>query len=131
MRARAPLAAALLALLAACGGDVVDPGDFSLTGEWSGTSAPYTFALDLRQSGEDVEGTGTVSAPAGSLDVEVDGSWDHPAVELVLRAPGFQDLTFAGQFARSDSIAGTLSGSGLDGRQLSLLRLPAPEANTP
>jgi hypothetical protein len=139
MRKTATLAA-LAALLAACGdGGLVDPGAFTLTGSWSGTTGPYTFVFDLQQSGGDVSGTGEVTVPAnpdedvpaGTLDLAVSGSWDEARVELELSAPGFQETVYAGQFVRSDSVAGTLNGSGFSNTALSITRLPEPVQGNP
>jgi hypothetical protein len=127
------LAAFALAALAACEGDALDVGSFSVDGTWTGNAefivagtpvdtARYTFVLDLDQAGRDVSGSGEVQTEARTLAVEVDGRWDYPRVDLVLSASGFAALVFNASFATPDSLKGTLAGSGFNGTTLNLVR---------
>jgi hypothetical protein len=125
MRTAAPAAAVLLALLAACGEGPLDPGRFTLRGEWSGRSFPYEMALELRQDRQNrVSGTGelrglrevlvvdtvsleplevdTVSVDTvrtGAVEFRVRGEWEFPSFTLVLHREGFADATYAAAFA--------------------------------
>ena len=131
-------ASAALLAVAACGGDVLDVGSFAVDGRWEGTvkravttsagtdTARYTFVLDLEQSGRNVSGSGVVQTPAETLQVDVEGRWDYPSVDLRLSADEFAPVFFDGSFATPDSLKGPLTGSGLDGLSLNLLRDRTP-----
>ncbi|HKP77399.1 MAG TPA: hypothetical protein VJT67_17850 [Longimicrobiaceae bacterium] len=135
-----PTIAALAGLalaLAACK-DAFDTGNFGVTGTWRGTtyvpvgatdSVGYTFRLDLKQDKESVTGSGVISTAADSVETSVRGTWAFPSVTLRLSAPDYADITFAGTFARQvsrDSLVGPLTGSGFDGRTLTLVRQTSP-----
>jgi hypothetical protein len=131
---RGMMVAALAALAAAACKEPLDVGSFSVTGAWRGTtwvkvgatdSIAYTFRLDLDQDGENVTGSGVISAAADSVDTSVDGSWAYPAVTLRISSPEYADIRFDSRFAREvsrDSLVGPLVGSGFDGTSLTLVR---------
>ena|SRR5688500_12103259 len=125
IRRRLPLGLALV-LLAACTRGPTDPGSFTLDGDWRGESGAYELLLALDQDDEnDVSGTGELRTESGTVELTVHGDWAHPTFELLLTAEGFADARYAGSWARSDSIAGTLSGSGFSSLQLSIKRQSA------
>jgi hypothetical protein len=99
---------ALIALLAACGGEEFDAGQYDVTGRWTGSAladtSRYEFDLDLTQNEEEISGSGTVRVRGQSVAVRVDGIFGFPNVDLTLRAPGFVPLTFDAAFRR-DTIA--------------------------
>jgi hypothetical protein len=99
---------ALIVLLAACGGVDFDPGQYDVTGRWTGTTladtSRYDFDLDLTQTEEDISGSGTVRVRGQTVQVRVDGVFGFPNVDLTLSAPGFVPLTFDAAFRR-DTIA--------------------------
>lgn len=130
--AAAALAAAAF-FLAACQEDPLDVGNRSLTGEWRGNAeivialdtARYAFVLDLEQDERDVSGSGVVTSDDESLEVEVDGEWAYPDVELRFSAPEYATLVFTGRFGASpDSVGGTLSGSGFSNTPFFIRRQP-------
>jgi hypothetical protein len=122
----APLA--VLLLLAACGSDnPAVPNAVPVTGHWTGTTTgaagTFTFALDLKESGQDVTGTGTVAAASSTVPVTVTGTHVLTSLGLRLAAPGYVDVTYSSTLnARADSAAGTLVGSSLDALTLSIVR---------
>lgn len=129
-----PVLAAALLLLAACSGDDQLPVDDFVEGRWAGTTqeivgAPvYRFDLAFEQDERDVTATGEISNGADTVDVEVDGRYDQPDLVFQASAEGYAPVIFTGRIfrgsgAETDSIAGTLSGSGLDGRRLKLMRV--------
>ncbi len=97
---RYPLA--LILLLAACGGDDFDAGQYDVTGRWTGTaladSSLYELDLDLRQEAEDISGSGTLRAGGETVDVRVTGDFAFPSVDLVISAPGFVPAVFDAAF---------------------------------
>lgn len=126
------LAAAVL-VLGACQEDPLDIGNRSLTGEWRGAAqivialdtARYAFVLDLEQDERDVSGTGVVTSGDESLEVDVDGEWQYPDVELRFSAPEYATLVFTGRFGASpDSVGGTLNGSGFNNTPFFIRRQP-------
>ena len=113
-----------LALLAACNRGPTDPGSFTLDGDWRGESGAYELLLALDQDAEnDVSGTGELRNVSGTVELTVQGDWNHPGFELLLSAEGFADVRYTGSWARSDSISGTLSGSGFASLPLSIKRV--------
>jgi hypothetical protein len=102
------ISAALVLLLAACGGDEFDPGEYDVTGRWTGTALQgdslLEFDLRLSQTEEDISGDGEVRAGGETVDVTVRGDFGFPQVDLTLSAPGFVPLTFDAQFRR-DTVA--------------------------
>ena len=129
-------AAAVIAGAVACGGGgTLELGSYDTTGVWRGTAKVnsgadtlrYDFTFDLDQSGRGIGGTAKVVAhndtiPGDSVSSGVNGRWDYPAVTLDLAAPGFDVVRFNAQFATSDTLRGTLAGSGLSGRTLKIVR---------
>jgi hypothetical protein len=99
---------ALIALLAACGGEEFDAGRYDVTGRWTGTTladtSRYDFDLELTQHEEEISGSGTVRVRGQPVAVRVDGVFGFPNVDLTLSAPGFVPLTFDAAFRR-DTIA--------------------------
>ena len=141
---RYPLAsAALFALLAACGGEGFDAGEYDVTGRWTGTAladtARYDFDLELTQEEEDISGSGQVRVRGQSIPVTVRGDFGFPNVDLTLSAPGFVPLAFDAVF-RPDTVSrppqsptvvidenrnfitGTLASSSLNGVRLTIER---------
>lgn len=141
---RYPLAsAALLLLLAACGGEDFDAGQYDVTGRWTGSavadSTRYELDLELRQEAEEIRGDGTLRAGGETVKVEVTGDFAFPSVDLVLSAPGFVPAVFDAAFALDtlkqaegttpavtresrSRIAGTLRESELRGTPLTIVR---------
>lgn len=123
------LAAVLAA--AACRNSL-DVGNYALDGQWRGRtylrppaetdSVRYDFTFTLTQNQHDVGGSATVKAAGDSVRTSVDGRWDYPDVTLSLTASDYAPLTFQGRFITSDSILGTLDGSGFAGRSFSIVR---------
>lgn len=147
MRHRKPVPLALTAaalLLSACSGDEgTTPPDQFAVGPWRGTVGPaqnqegvvYTFDLVFDQDGRDLSGEGTLRGEFGptlqSAEVRVDGRFENPDFDFALEAEGYAPVVFDGRVFRAqtsslDSIAGTLSGSGLSGRRLVLRRVASP-----
>lgn len=145
-----PLArlAVMLPLLAACDGGPLEPGAFTLDGTWRGRGFPYELFLELDQdAANDVRGAGEVRSLRELLEtdtveldplvtdtlvidtvvhaavpVQVRGEWDRLDVSLVLRAEGYADAAYAGRFADPDTVTGNLTGSGLPGTSMRLVR---------
>lgn len=124
--------AAMLAA-AACRNSL-DVGNYALDGQWRGRayirppaetdSVRYDFTFALTQNQHDVGGSATVKAAGDSVRTSVNGRWDYPDVVLALTAADYAPVTFQGRFITSDSIAGTLQGSGFEGHTLSIVRQP-------
>jgi hypothetical protein len=94
--------AALILLLAACGGDDFDAGQYDVTGRWTGTAladtSRYELDLDLRQEAEDISGSGTLRAGGETVGVRVTGEFAFPSVDLVISASGFVPAVFDAAF---------------------------------
>ncbi|HEX6041998.1 hypothetical protein [Longimicrobium sp.] len=146
--------AAALALLAACGEGPLDPGAFTLRGQWIGRGFPYELALNLDQDGANrVDGDGEIRSLRQRLEtdtisldplvtdtvlldtvivdrvaVEVLGDWDYPDFVLTLRAADYADAQYEGRFGGTspDSIGGTLRGSGFPDVSIPLVRVLTP-----
>jgi hypothetical protein len=103
----------------------------------------YTIALSLTQDETDIGGTGELRAASQTVPLEVDGDWDFPSVTFTLRGPGIVPIQFTGAWDRdtlapvppetagrvvtaSDSIVGTLSGSGITSATLAIARQAEP-----
>lgn len=140
--------ALLIGLLAACGEGPVHPGSFTLDGTWEGRGFPYELRLELDQDRANrVRGTGearllrevletvVVSTDPPVLDTvfidtvaadtvrfDVSGEWDHPQFRLRLRAEGYADAEFEGNFTQADSIRGVLRGSGFPNPTITVVR---------
>ncbi len=99
---------ALIAILAACGGEEFDAGRYDVTGRWTGTALQgdslLEFDLQLSQTEEDISGSGEVRAGGETVDVTVRGDFGFPQVDLTLSAPGFVPLTLDAAFRR-DTVA--------------------------
>jgi len=128
-------AAAAMALVALACRQPLDVGNFSAAGQWKGTaaqpvagtdSARYTFVFDLEQNESDVSGTATIQSGTETIEAEVDGHWDFPAVTMRLTAPGFAPLDYAAAYpnSRSDTLRGPISGSGFASTTLTIVRQP-------
>jgi hypothetical protein len=125
-------AAALLAVLSACGGGATDvPAGPDTTGTWSGSTggaAPsLAFAFDLTDKGGTLSGSGRVKGPAAtptdSAAVTVTGDKSYRTLTLTFASPGFVSLTFEGTLSpQADSAVGSLTGSGITGTALTLRR---------
>lgn len=139
--------ALLLPLLVACEGPL-DPGDFSLDGAWRGRAYPFELSFDLEQDGDNrVTGNGRVSrlqerlvtepdpddptavdtlsidtVITSSADFRVRGDWDYPDFDLQLTAEGYSDAEYDARFTSSDSVSGTLRGSGFTGLTIVIAR---------
>jgi hypothetical protein len=101
---------ALVALLAACGGDAGPTDRFS--GTWIGNLVPSGDTIHLvltpAQTGSTVIGTGTATDSSGSAPVPFSGTSTPPSVNLTMILKG-DTLGYAGTFVTSDSIVGILS----------------------
>lgn len=134
------IAAAILAALSACGNGGADspvptePNVPKLTGTWVGEFVPWpgavlTRTLTLTVTESDGSLTGSCSmVVTGAPDDEiwtcsVLGSHTHPDVSIVLREPGFNDLTPQGECQGESTIRGVLNGtSGLSDTPITLRR---------
>ena len=141
------IAAAGLALtgaLLACDDNPFIAGVFAVDGRWTGSALAgsgedtvrFHFDLTLEQDRNDVTGSGEVRTTTATFPVEVDGRWDYPSVDLVLRSESTAPLTFTATFdqdtlptepptvtpLQSDTLVGTLHGSGLEGLRLEIGR---------
>jgi hypothetical protein len=125
------LAAVAAAIGAAACKQPLDIGNFSAAGKWVGSfkrptagtdSVQYTFRFDLGQHQRDVTGTAVVRAGTDSLETNVTGRWNYPAVTLRLSAPEYASLTFAASFVTSDTLRGPITGSGFSSTQLTIVR---------
>ncbi|CAA9343100.1 MAG: hypothetical protein AVDCRST_MAG68-3146 [uncultured Gemmatimonadetes bacterium] len=138
-----PASAALLLLVAACGGEDFDAGRYDVTDRWTGSavadSTRYEVELELRQEAEEIRGSGTLRAGGETVSVEVSGEFAFPSVDLVLSAPGFVPAVFDAAFVLDtiqpavgttpavtresrSRIAGTLRESELRGIPLTIVR---------
>ena len=150
----AALTLACAAALPACDGNSFDAGEYDVEGDWAGTvetpvgtpvtdTVRYTIALSLTQEETFIGGTGELRAESQTVPLEVDGDWDFPSVTFTLRGPGIVPIEFTGSWDRdtlppiapdtarrvviaSDSIIGTLSGSGITSARLAIARQPDP-----
>jgi hypothetical protein len=107
-------ALALIALLAACGGDAGPTDRFS--GTWSGNAIASPtdtvhIVLSAAQTGSTITGTGTASDFSGSEPVTFSGTSTAPSVNLVVIIES-DTLNYSGTFVSSDSISGSLSAGG-------------------
>lgn len=127
------LVALLAAFAAACDEDASGTGGPEVDGVWQGKADlagdTFTFALELAETDDDVEGSGSVAAESGTLDLAVEGEAPFPAFGLTLTSPGYTPLRLTGTYKRgsttaADSLDGTLNGSGFPGTRLVLLRRP-------
>lgn len=130
-----------LALAAACGDGPLQAGVFDLDGAWQGRAFPYELSLTFKHDSENrVTGSGelrglSVHTGAGGVDtviatrtdVEVRGTWDYPEYTLRLKSGEFQPVRMASRQAQRDTINATLRGSGFEGVQITLARLPAAD----
>jgi hypothetical protein len=140
--------ALLLPLLAACGTGPLDPGPFTLQGEWLGRSYPFELSLQLEQDGDNrVTGTGELvglqemletrvdpddptkldtvtidTVTTGSVEFDVEGDWDHPDFELAFTREGYSDAVYDAAFTDADSIRGAVQGSGFTNPTIVIVR---------
>lgn len=140
--------ALLVPLLAACGTGPLDPGPFTLEGDWLGREFPLELAFSLEQDGDNrVSGTGelrglevvlqTVVDPTdpakldtvsidtvvtSTVDFDVAGDWDHPNFELTLTNEGYADAVYDATFADADTVRGSLRGSGFTNPAIEIIR---------
>ena len=84
--------------------------------ETVGGGATYSYSLDLSETGEGVDGSGTLviedqgSQRAQSYDLDVSGSHDHPSVALEIVAETGETARFDGEFDEAaDRASGTLT----------------------
>lgn len=126
------LATAAVLLVLGCK-QPLDLGAYSVAGTWIGTArlpvgpadtARYTFTFDLSQNQRAVKGTAVVKSGTDSVTTNVTGIWDYPRVTLRLTAPQYATLDYASQFVTRDSLSGPLTGSGLTGVTLAIVRQP-------
>lgn len=114
---------ALLLLLGACSDGGTEPRkNPSLNGTWTATAGAYTLTLDLAEANTSVTGTGTLAAGGGSIPLDVVGTHTHPSVSMTFSSPGFQNVTFQGQFTNDTTIVGVLNGAGFSDYPLTFTR---------
>jgi hypothetical protein len=101
---------------------VPPPADPVASGAWAGTVQGMTVTLTLAESNNTIAGSGNISAPGSSLALTATGTRAHPSVALTLRASGFEDMNFQGNFSGNNMIVGTLNGSGFSNEGLTLRR---------
>lgn len=143
----AAVAAASLAVIVACNDNPFLPGAFAVDGRWTGSALTgvgddtvrFHFDLTLTQVENDLGGSGEVRTATATFPVEIEGRWEYPSVDLVMRSDTTAPLSFDAAFdvdtiprpapdsvsdliTRSDTISGTLRGSGLEGVRLEIGR---------
>jgi hypothetical protein len=148
MKRCTPLLALLL--LAACDGGPLQPGRFTLEGDWLGRSFPYELRLELEHARDNrITGRGELrglreeltltvvetdplrvdtvrdTVYASSVAVDVSGEWSFPAYTLHLSAPGLAGAAYAGGWASEAGVplADTLAGT-LQGSGFGAVALP-------
>ncbi len=116
---------ALVLMLAACGGDATGPKTPTVTGAWSGTIGGTgnmgSLSLTLTETNGAVVGSGVISG-SESVAVHVTGTHAHPSVSLAMTSSGYEDCNFSGTMTATNTIAGTLNGSGFYNRPVTLTR---------
>jgi hypothetical protein len=110
-----------LALAAAACDNAAAPRPYDATGAWSGAVNGVAVHLSLAQTGEQVNGTGSI---VSSRDVPVTaaGTTQQTNVNLTLSAPGFEDMVMMGAFSGRDAITAYVAGSGFYGDEIQLHR---------
>lgn len=110
---------ASLLLLAACEtidpnyGGVQLPDVYSARGTWRGTSGSVSLNLTMKESEGNVTGDGKITSGSKTVAVTAAGTNIGNAIKLVMSAPGYADVSFRGDVART-TIAGFLNDSGFD-----------------
>jgi len=121
--ALALISVGLLVLTTACRDEPNAPKTPTVTGSWSGTTDNATLSLTLTESSDrSVSGSGHISSPSNSIALTVTGTHAHPSVSLILKATGYQDVNFQGEFSADDRIIGSLNGSGFRNDAITLRR---------
>jgi outer membrane biogenesis lipoprotein LolB len=102
-------------LIATCSSDgPSEPTAPSIDGTWASSQAGIVTNVTLTGgTGGPVTGSGNVIGSGVTVPVTVTGTYSPPNVTLSIQAPGAQNLSFEGQFSGSNTITGTLNGSGL------------------
>lgn len=91
------------------------------TGGWSGNNSGITLSVVLAETGGTVSGSGTLAGTT-SLAVTVAGTHAHPTLSLTFAAPGFQPSVFIGSYTASNTVSGTINGSGFVNFPMTLTR---------
>ena len=95
----------------------------AFSGDWEGDVADMVLSIDVDEDEDgDFEGTGQLSGPGGTLDVDIEGEHDHPDVTFTMSAEGFDPAEFEGEFDGDDTVEGELNGSGFFGEEITLER---------
>lgn len=111
----------LTVVAAACGGDdgpsePKTPPTPEFNGTWQTSNSGLTLTLTTIESADgSISGNGTAKTSTESLALTVTGVHSHPDVTFTGKATGFEDWNFTGQFVGSNTVSGTLNGSGFDG----------------
>jgi hypothetical protein len=114
---RKHLLAALVALVAGCGGDGGTDNTPAIDGLWIGTvntnsgSGELSLTLNEGNNGQ-VTGTGTLTVVGDAVALTVTGNYSPPNVSLQMTNPQFEPANLTGTVSK-DQIKGTLNGSGL------------------
>lgn len=116
----------LTLFLTACGDkgptEPKTPPPPSASGAWQGTSGGLVMTLTLSETQQAVSGSGNLTFGSNALAVTVQGTHAHPSVGLTLRASGYEDINFQGSFTDSNTMSGTLNGSGFSNQSFTLRR---------
>ena len=105
---------ALLSALAACGGDSGGGPSATFTGTWTGYALENMdkdtlyLSFTSTQTGSAISGTGSGTESGSTGLFTFTGTSTPPTVNFTFTI-GITTLTYAGSYARSDSVAGTLS----------------------
>ena len=92
----------------------------SVSGRWAGLADTLHVTMQLEQQGSQVNGSGTVGAPVGS--VAVNGVWSDPNLSLVL-ASSRDTLRLMAALLNDNVLSGTLARSPTPGGPSAPLRL--------
>jgi hypothetical protein len=122
---RSLIAVLALVCLASCGGSEPTAPVISVSGNWTGTISQSVrtnqqlFTLALTESNGNVTGTGFI----WSTNATVSGTYSAAnGLTAVLTVPGRTAITFRATVVLPNSMAGTVSGGGLDGEVATLTK---------
>ncbi len=112
------IAAALLAVCASCGSDLLGP-TMSCAGNWIGTENGYNLGLQMVQTDTTVTGIVRITGNFGFAEGTIAGVCPYPAVNLTINVQGFDPITYVGTLSpTSATIAGKLNGSGFQNLEI-------------
>ena len=118
------LAALVLLTLAMCGCSSTEPQDRPLDGVWTGTLYVYQVRMEISEQGRRVTGYATMVSDEIGLVTDVNGSRYGKDVTLVLVPPIHDAFIVLALYDGRGSIIGQAHGSGFDGDEINLVRVP-------